>query len=53
MTDTIGPLDQDALQYGSMMPEGWQDQIEPTADRDERESANVRVSESARENPSV
>ena len=47
MTDTIGPLDQDALQYGSMMPEGWQDQIEPTADRDERESANIPSSATA------
>lgn len=40
MKDTIGPLDQDALQYGSMMPEGWQAEIELTTDRDERESAN-------------
>ena len=42
MKDTIGPLDQEALEYGSMMPEGWQ-----TEDRDERaelESANDKVS---------
>lgn len=38
--DTIGPLDQDALQHGSMMPDGWQAEIEPPNDRDERESAN-------------
>lgn len=40
MKDTVGPLDQDALQYGSMMPEGWQAKIEHPADRDGRESAN-------------
>ena len=41
MKDTIGPLDQEALEYGSMMPEGWQ-----TEDRDERaelESENNEV----------
>lgn len=43
--DTIGPLDQDALQYGSMMPEGWQAEIELTTDRDERESANDKRSD--------
>ncbi len=39
--DTIGPLDQDALECGSMMPEGWQTETELTTDRDERESANA------------
>ena len=41
--DTIGPLDQDALQHGSMMPDGWQAEIEPPNDRDERESANEKA----------
>ncbi len=47
MKDTIGPLDQEALEYGSMMPEGWQ-----TEDRDERaelESANDALCEPAAE----
>ena len=49
--DTIGPLDQDALQYGSMMPEGWQAEIELTTDRDERESANDQAGRPALSEP--
>ena len=48
MKDTIGPLDQEALEYGSMMPEGWQ--TEHRDERDERKSANSDYTEKLPDN---